>query len=599
MKNISFKNSLYFVILIGVLFSFFKYRFLGGMQIDMLPIIYRDLDPTFLKNDFYTNVSEGFNEDFIFAKIIGWCSFLVPLPFVFFGFTILSNVGISVVGFFAARDLSNKNNLAGMIASILLITSSTFQWGNRDLIYRIELTPEHLVMPFILAAIWMGIKQRPILVGLFAGLATFSHPLTGPGIGGLLFLQILITQTWYKQLNWKLLLRVVLGGMMPLAVLVIYLIPYFNSFDHQISDELFIEIMMARFPQHYLASYFLTPLKTFTGITFLVAGFISWKKWNKEVRPSKEYYFSVYPISISLLVLCITGWLFSEVWPTRLMYTLHPFRFLLLLKVYGLIAFALYGGVILKSSTSISSKISTGIALFYPPLLLIHQFIVHKLKNIPLVLFVVYLVVFYSLKHFTRSAYEPYILFTCLLMLFIFSYRYFKITGILLLVGVGLNMMLVPKLSLPYEVEKRLEKRFRPEIYFDSKINSEVKLARYIKNKTHEKSLLLVMPKQGRLRILANRALVVDGYSIPMNDRGLKEWWYRMNAVYNKGNNESFKHIKETHPNYMKLSDSDLSELQLEFKFDFAVISSSVETKHHIVYENEDYKLLDFSDMKL
>lgn len=598
MKNISFKNSLSFVILIGVLVSFFRYRYFGAMQIDMLPIIFRNLDPNFLTNDFYTNVSEGFNEDFIFAKIVGWCSLLFSLPIVFFGFTLLSNVGISLVGFLAARDLSKKDNLTGIIASILLITNSTFQWGNRDLIYRTELTPEHLIMPLILLVIWMGIKQRPLLVGLFAGLATFSHPLTGPGIGGLVLLQIFITQAYYKQLDIKIFLRLVAGGLMLIGPLILYLIPYYNSFDYKISDELFIEIMTARFPQHYLASYFLTPLKTFTGLSFLVAVFITWKKWNQEISPQKEYHFSILPISILLLFLFLIGWLFSEVWPTRFMYTLHPYRFLLLLKVYGLLAFALYAGTIVNSSASIKTKISTGIALFYPPLLLIHQAIIQKLKNIPLVLFIGYLVFFYYVEYYTRSAYEPFVLFCCLFLLFLFNRRYFQIVGILLLVGVGINMMVLPKLSLPYGIEKRLEKRFRPEIYSDTRVSSEVELARYIKNNTPENSLLLVLPKQGGLRILANRALVVDGYSIPMNDKGLKEWWYRMNAIYNKGNNTSFKHIKETVPNYMKLTDSDLTDLQEEFQFNYAVIRSSIETEHPIVYENKNYKLVAFSKIE-
>jgi len=594
MKTVSYKNSLSFVVLIGVLVSFYKYQYFGAMQIDMLPIIFRDLDPNFLKNDFYTNVSEGFNEDFIFAKIVGWCSLFISLPIVFFGFTLLSNVGISLVSFLAARDLSNKNNLTGIIAAILFVTSSTFQWGNRDLIYRSELTPEHLIMPFILLAIWMGIKQRPLLVGLFAGLATFSHPLTGPGIGGLVLLQIIITQTWYKQLNWSLFLKVAAGGLMVLAPLVLYLIPYFKSFEFRISDELFIEIMRARFPQHYLASYFFTPLRTFTGLTFLFATYISWKKWNQEINPQKEYLFSIFPISVLLLILCLIGWLFSEVWPTRFMYTLHPYRFLLLLKVYGLLAFALYAGTIVSSSATIKTKISTGIALFYPPLLLIHQAIIQKIKNIPIVLFIGYLVFLYFIEYYTRSAYEPFVLFSCLFMLFIYSRKYFQIAGVILLVGIAINITLVPKLSLPKGIEKRLEQRFRPEIYSDSKVSSEIELAKYIKNNTPENSLLLVMPKQGRLRILANRALVVDGYSIPMNDKGLDEWWYRMNAIYNKGSKNSIQHIKETYPNYLKLTDSDLSDLQKEFKFDYAVLRGSKSTSHQIVYENKQYKLIAF-----
>lgn len=595
MKAISLNKSVGFVVLIGVLISFYKYYYFGGIQIDMLPIIYRNLDSNFLPNDFYTNVSEAFNEDFIFAKIVGWFTHFVSLPMVFFSVTLLSNVGIALVSFFTARDLSKKNNLSGLIAAILAITISTFQWGNRDLLFRIELTPEHMIMPLILLAIWMGIKQRPLLVGLFAGLATFSHPLTGPGIGGLLLLQILITQIWYKQFNWNLIKKLALGGIICLLPLVLYLVPYYQSFDYKISDALFIEIMEARFPQHYLPSYFFTPLKLFTGLSFLLATFLAWKKWKDEAKPPLYQYSSLYIHTAILFVLCLLGWLFSEVWPTRFMFTLHPFRFLLILKFYGVLAFALYAGKIIESSATIRTKATIVSAVFIPPLLLLYQIWIKKYKEVPLVITLLYLGLFFYYGDLSRSFFEPFVLFFCLLWLFYRSLMYFKIAVLLLGIGIIINLTDLPAKYLNERFDKALSKRFRPDFFSNSESNSEVDLANYIKANTNEESLLLVMPRQGRLRILANRALVVDGYGMPMNDKGLEEWWYRMNAVYNKGEEEGFKHIKVTLPNYNKLSDEDLLELQEEFNFQYAVVLTSKQSNLQVAYENKDFKLLDFT----
>ncbi|MEQ8910241.1 MAG: DUF6798 domain-containing protein [Vicingaceae bacterium] len=592
----SLNRSVGFLILIGILISFYKYYYFGGMQIDMLPIIYRNLDPNFLTNDFYTNVSAIFNEDFIFAKIVGWFTQFASLPIVFFSFTLLSNVGIALVSFFTARDLSQKNNLSGLIAAILAITLSTFQWGNRDLLFRMELTPEHLIMPLILLAIWMGIKQRPLLVGLFAGLATFSHPLTGPGIGGLLLLQILITQLWYKQINWSMFLKIGLGGVLCLLPLVLYLIPYYQSFDYQISDALFIEIMEARFPQHYLPSYFFTPLKTFTGLSFLAATFFAWKKWKDDTQPPLHQYSSLHIHAVILFVLCLLGWLFSEVWPTRLMFTLHPFRFLLILKFYGIVAFALYAGMVINSSTTIRTKATIVSAVFYPPLLLLYQTLIKKFKEVSYVIAILCLGAFLYFGDLSRSFFEPFVLFFGLLWVFYRSLKFFQIAVLLLGIGIIINMTDLPAKYLNERFDKALSKRFRPDIFSDSETNSEVDMANYIKANTDKESLLLVMPRQGRLRIWANRALVVDGYGMPMNDKGLEEWWYRMNAIYNKESEEGFKHIRETGPNYNKLTDRDFLELQEEFDFQYAVVKASKETNHKVAYANEDYKLLDFTE---
>jgi len=597
LKKVSFRNAIYFVIFVGSIATLHNYYFFSSTQIDQWPMVYREIDPNFLINDFFTNASATFNEDFIFAKVLAWFSNLMPLYYAVFVLTLISNIGIGITSFLMARDFSGKNNTTGMLAAVLVLTLSTFQWGNRDFLFRADLTPEHLIMPLILLSIWKGMKQQPLLTGLFAGIATFIHPLTGPGIGGLMLLQILFTQIYRRQLTVQTTLRLVYAGFMMLGPLLLYLVPYFKSFDYKISDELFVQVMTMRFPHHYLASHFITPLKTFIGVCFLLASYFSWKK---TMRIKNEIWFSVFPLAIMLSVLSFLGWVFSDIWPQRLMFTLHPFRFFTIFKFIGLIAIAMYTGLILHSAKSLIGKVNAVLVAFFPPLFLLHHLILKdKLKgNLSYIIFVSYLAILYLLSTFIRSYDVTFFLCGTMLLILIYNLRFYRIALALLIVGMTINMVLLPQLSSKLNKVSYLQK-FRPHITLDSYSDSGSEIANYIKYNTPENSLILVPPREGYMRIMANRALVVDGYSIPMNDRGIEEWWYRMNKVYNMGESEApLTHIRETYANYMELTDEDLLLLKNEFNFQYAVVRTSASTQWPILYKNKEYKLLDFSNSR-
>lgn len=591
-STIQLKSGIAFAVFMGVLATLFKYYYFGLVNIDMFPVVMREIDPDFLPNDHYTNGLQAYSEDFVFAKIVASITAVFSLPITLFTLTGLSNIGIAVVTFFTCRDLANRNNLAGMMGALLIVTTATFQWGNRDFLFRYDLTPEHLIMPLILAAIWMGIRGRILMVGLLAGLATFVHPLTGPGIGGLTLVSILISRIQLKEANGKTLAEFFGSCLMLLAPLLLHLIPYAASISNPIDENVFIDIMVLRFPHHYLPSHFLTAPKVFIGVTFLTAGWLCWRSWKNSNHKAPSLTFSVYPISVLLIILCMTGWIFSEIIPSRFIFTLHPFRFLTILKFLGSVFIAIWIAIRMDQEQSWVNKASLVIGGLFPPLLIAQHFVRIERKHYKIVALAASLMVVWLVRDFNRSEYIPFMIGIALIFFATRSNtRLYGAIG-LVMIGLIIKFTLLNHVTLPPKIARLNSKYFQPIVFPEDLQDSEAQMAKFMRQHTPKTSQFLVPPRQGRLRVLAERALIVDGSAIPMNDIGLREWWQRFNDVYNFNLREPLKHMKTSALNYSKLSDQDVTELQERYGFEYVVGFADQKTEFPVVYNNEHFKLI-------
>ena len=555
-REISHKSAMVLVFFIGLLTTLYNYQFVSLIQIDMLPMIYRELDVQFLTNDFFTNSSQLFNEDFIFAKLVGRAGKFLDIPTVIFILTLLANLGIAVAAYFTTKSLSKGNRMSGLIATILFLSLKTFQWGNREEIFRYDLTPEHLIMPFLILCIWQGIRQRILGVGVFAALATIIHPLSGPGIGGIMLFQILIGKLYRKDLTKVECYQFINAGVLISIPALMYVSSYAHSFNYQMSDALFIEIMKVRFPHHYFPSYFLKPEKLFQGVLFLSLATFSWYKLRTQFKVVIQ---SLIVTSCIVIMLCGIGWFFAEVVPNRFIITLQLWRFLTLLKIVSLIGIAMFLGSELMGFRekllpvrNVLPFIGAGVICFY-----------------------------FSLTP------KLLISFLILVIVLILSRKLFWLSLSLVLLFVIHNNFFTAKTN-----NTDLFKYFRAQVYLSDLNDAEADLASFIRANTSDESPLLCGPRNGRLRILANRALVVDAYGIPMNDKGMEEWWRRINEVYNRKKEIKLNHILQTEENYNKLEDQDFLRLQQKYDFDFVVVTKQHKSELQILYQNDYLKLL-------
>jgi hypothetical protein len=134
---------------------------------------------------------------------------------------------------------------------------------------------------------------------------------------------------------------------------------------------------------------------------------------------------------------------------------------------------------------------------------------------------------------------------------------------------------------------------FKPKIKIADLDDPEAKLAAFIRDKTADSSRLLSGPRNGRLRILAERALVIDATGMPMNDKGLEEWWRRIQAIYLYKQEKELSHIKQTVRFFNQLKDEDFSELKEEFEFDYVVVDAQHKSDLPVLYKNRYFKLLE------
>jgi|GEM_PF-2805001 len=555
-------TALSFVFLIALLTTLFDYQFVSLVQIDMLPMIYRAADPNFLLNDFFTNSSQLFNEDFIFAKLIGGLGKVFGIPSVVFSLTMIANIGISITAYFTVRDLSQDNRLSGMFAALLIMSLQTFQWGNRAEIFRYDLTPEHLIMPFLILCIWQGVKQRIFGVGLFAAVATVIHPLSGPGVGGIMLLQILVGKTYRKELYRVDWLKFIIAGVLISIPAMIYLLGYVQSLDYQMSNALFIEIMKVRFPHHYLPSFFLSPMKLTQGLIFLAVAAFCWVRIKRSMIINQKLIHSLIIISIILVLICFIGWFFVEIIPNRFIITLQLWRFLTIAKLLGTIGIAMFLGRQLSSLKETLSSLKSAIILVIVFAFSIYWSVEPKLMACFLVLMTL---VFISRKLYLASL--------VLVLLFVIH-----------------NNLLEEE---PAYSKHIVFSYFSSNIEVSSLNDPEAELAHFIKQNTDTESRILCGPRNGRLRILAKRALVIDAYGIPMNDKGLEEWWSRLHAVYLQSQNRKLSHIQQTEQYYNELEDRDFLALEKEYDFDYVVVGKEHDSKLKMIYQNNYFKLLE------
>ena len=97
-----------FAVLLALLSTSLSYRFGTGNQVEVLPIILRQLDPAYLPNDFFLATSAEFGPRFYFSHLLAWVSRVLPLQWSYFTMTFLTDLALVSVTFWAARRIIDQ-----------------------------------------------------------------------------------------------------------------------------------------------------------------------------------------------------------------------------------------------------------------------------------------------------------------------------------------------------------------------------------------------------------------------------------------------------------------------------------------------------------
>jgi len=588
-------------VIFGIVTTISHYSGYGvGDHIEQLPIIIRSLDSTYLLNDFFTNASTDSIARLHYANLLATLAGSERnLPLVFLILTLCANISISVITFYFGRALYNNSNLAGIAASALVMSVSTFYFGWSPTIYWNALVPSTIAIPLALGAI-LAVTQGNLVVGMIlSGIASIIHPLIGLETGGLLLITVvafhLISRRKITKGDWKAIIQ-------SLMIFTTFsLISIFSQFSQSSIDSNLIVYIIAYFrhPHHYIPSTFSLPQYVYT-VAFLCATFLVYYRGRQTREGSSNLIIAI--LVSTVILLCIGGYIFVEIIPSRIWVTAQTFRLLYIVKWIGLILIAgtmvekiledstkgLYlagvlnslslGGVVLSQSFGewLERNHNWFRRILVPSLIL--MIIMALYIYLAIRLLSIILLSFYVLLILTFGAFTRKLLFLNLLV------------GTILIIVVGTFHSRLPYLS---QLDAVNRVRDNLTLSIKSQLGSKGdEIAEFARQNTPEESIFLTPPMWGQFRLLARRAIVVDFKAFPFADTAILEWYDRITNCYGNSTVAGFAMIDELNENYSGINDNTLLTLQENYSFSYAVLYNQTSSNFEVIFQNEKFKIV-------
>lgn len=596
---------LLFCISAGLLATLWGYNYSAGNAEEQLPFIFRALDPTFLNNDFFTNTFDLYGPRTFFSEFIAFFARAMPLAAVLFLLTLASNIAIAFLSAKVSNYFFPRSRFSMYLAAAGVLTLKTFWLGYSNIIYRNFLEPEHLALPFILLGFYLILKRRFIPAALSFGVASLFHALLGLELGWILFGVVVldvIFQKFRKEPQVSKLLPLGIGLVIMAVFSFVLLYPYTQQTPIP-ADEFNHLVAYVRHPHHYLPSYF-EPWQWGQAAVYLLGfAFAFWFALQRSaaLRLHKRFLIT---IGALLVLLCLGGYLFVEVWPSRLWTSAQMFRLPYLLKWFSIVLLTGWAGDLIENPAGKESRlfgISAAVGLitpvslaFVPMALWARQVILPKLKLSPKILQnAVILVVTLGLAAIYKPEFRTW---ACYLILFasIGLLTFLKSKKVGLLSGTSMPLAfsvlfilfsttLTPPSFLKYEVP----------VFSLYKTTGEVaEIASFAKANTPADAVFYTPPRMGEFRYLAERAIVVDFAAYPFQDLSMREWYRRIADCYGVSPLMGFDSVTQLNLTVYRISDEELKTLSDRYGFDYAVVYDSTETYYPIVFRTQSLKLI-------
>ncbi|PKN98350.1 MAG: hypothetical protein CVU42_12520 [Chloroflexi bacterium HGW-Chloroflexi-4] len=604
-RSASWLPLLLFCISAGLLATLWGYNYSSGNAEEQLPFIYRALDPTYLSNDFFTNTFSLYGPRTFFSGFIAFFARFMPLTALLFLLTLIANVAIAFVSARVSNFLFPRSRFSAFLAAVGVLTLKTFWLGYSNIVYRIFLEPEHLALPFILLGFLLILKRSYIPASISFGIASLFHALLGLELGWILFgvvLLELIIQKIRKESQTIKLLPLGIGLILMAAFSATLLYPYTQQPSIP-ADEFIHLVAYVRHPHHYLPSYF-EPWQWGQAAVYLLGFVFTFMLALKRSETLHQHKRLLILIGALLMLLCIGGYLFVEVWPSRLWTSAQMFRLPYLLKWFSIVLLTSWAGELIENpgdketrflGISAAVGLVTPLSLAFVPLALwTRKVILPKLKvsekllqDTVILLVTLGLVVFYKPEFRTWA---------CFIILFaavgVITFLKSKKVGLLLGTALPLTLSAIfvlfstsitPPTFLKYELP----------VFSLYKTSGEVaEVASFAKANTPTDATFYTPPRMGEFRYLAQRAIVVDFAAYPFQDLSMREWYRRIADCYGVSPLLGFDSLTQLNLTIYRISDEELKSLSERYGFDYAVVYDSTNTNFPIIFRTESLKLI-------
>ena len=611
-----------FSVLIGLLSSALSgYRYGEEDQTIHLPEIFRAVHSSYLAHDFWLNSASQFGPRFYYTLSIAFAANFIPIPSVMFLLFVSTYVATSVVVAFAARDLSGST-VAALVITSLSVCISPFWLGHAAGLSnatRFAFVPSTLAEPFLVFAIWRGIRGEPVYAALASVPAILVHPALGLNAAGLALTAALSRCLWSA---WPHCPRVRECGRFALGFLIVgfvtglfWIMPAIASgaiFSPSMESDEFVHLLAyVRHPHHLVPSTW--PLGAFgetaaVAAAVLVALAAFWRSGSEtDQREHLAKAVAITAVLVAIMLCFFLGWFFVEVVPMRWAAAMYFYRLVIvfawlgwvlvgvsiakqlapknlrwavlgLVSVFSASALLLYQAALFVSVNGTARR-STLFFVTVTVLVVVTGFVFPGLSR-RTALFVVVggMVVAAAIAFFPRLDAACLAVMTAVLLLVV-SVLALHRSG--LLPGWCRIPSFVAALQPVLDLDDLRERREgRPQ----------ADLASAARSRTEPDALFLVPWRWQRWRILAQRAVVVDWKAFPFREEGMREWHRRYLAIYDPEHGAGY-------PN--DCTEGTLRELREMWKFSHAVVPSECDLPFPVIAISGKWKLIQATDIHL
>lgn len=533
-------------IILTLIFPFiFKYQYIITNQFTQIPIINSILDPTYMLNDWYVNVSRGFGPRTIFAYYMAFLSKLIGLPGAFF-INYLIYIFLVIWSAFTLSQMLFKDKYISLLTTLFVLFGATYGIGGNILITR-DFSAPQLPLALIIAALVYMLQEKIYKSLILIVIAAYLHPLLGWEGGALILGSWGIHKILNKEIKTKLYSVIKIWLLFILATLPLFLTYFSEITDTAISNnQVLINILAySRNPHHYISSTWPVAEHTQYLLFLAFSFFIGYKLLPHLDQPVRKIIKLIFIMTGLILLLNLFGFIFTEIMPIYQIVAAQVFRNNLF--AYFLSAVILYGGsLILIKSGKLPHFLFPVLFVFIQPLL--------------------------SLKGKTD--------FLALLFLFLFGWLFFRKKFI-----VSLFLLLVAFSLANYHIPLR----------FTSAANINpglTKLTDWANSQTLPDSIFIVPPEMEEFRLLANRTVVADWKAFPFQKSGMVEWYYRMCDIGNIQNCQNGLIQRDAVvKGYLTLTENDVRRLADIYDADYLITTvkypslNQVYTKDYYIYQ--------------
>ncbi|MFT3895689.1 MAG: hypothetical protein QM730_29055 [Anaerolineales bacterium] len=602
-----FEKYIPLLILFGTITTILNYTGYGvSNHIEQLPIILRTMDRSYLVNDFFTNAATTSIARLYYAKLIVLLAGSDSnLPLVFFMLTLYANSVVSIFTFLFAYDIFDRSPIAGLFASALTMSVSTFRLGWYSLVYFRTLIPTTLAIPIVMAAIWLSFRGKLWAGMLLCGLASLIHPLFGLEMGVLVLAAFGTPYFFNKQITIKDGIKAILPSLLiliPFAVLS--LLPQFSQ--PQIDSSEFVYILaFFRNPARYVPSSFGLRQYIYTAgfLIAMVGSFLRWQKNRDRAR--------VLPLAAlvgTILLLCIGGYIFVELFPMRIWTIAQAFRLLCIVQWIGLI---FIGGMIADTTLARSTRFLYLTSALHPLLLgaavtfdSLWNWLRKKQKSFNnlfgveptfILLFLAAISIWFLAPRMTILLLAFYA--TLIVARTVAPRKLFNsifLAGMLpavVLLNYRASSPIVSQLSLIRSIEQNISPAIKSELGTQGN-----DVAMFARQNTPTDSIFLTPPDWGQFRLLARRAIVVDFKAFPFADVAMQGWHQRIIDCYGTPIHTGWAMLPELVDRYKNIDDTSLLILQKKYNISYVVLYDQTSTSYPVIFENSTYKIVHLSN---